>query len=268
MVIIASAYVIFTATAYLFPQYFYYHPSSAKPDINEARSPGYPVQEVTFQSADETKLYGWLTPPQPGQKMIIFFHGNAYDISFISAKAQPFAERGYGTFLPEYRGFGGLKGDITEKNLAADAAAAIKYLNSLGYKNEDIIVYGISLGSYLATRVVHDLQSNGRFNALILEVPFDSLTKTAKDHVPFYIPDFIIRDKYDSAALIKNIGTRLLIQAGGLDTLIPPAHAQNLFDQAIEPKTFKIYPHADHNNLLSFGNYNDIMAWLENKNNE
>ena len=264
LIILALAYIAFCTIAFTFPEYFYYNPSKQKPDITHAQAYGYPAQEVYYQSADGTELYGWMTKPNGINKIILFLHGNAMDISYFLDKIIPFQKAGYGTFLAEYRGFGGIRGTIREQNIVADSIAAVKYLNSIGYKNENIIVYGISLGSHSAAKVVQGQKHTGKFDALILEVPFDSLTRTAMHHVPFYVPDFVVRDSYDNTDIIKEIDTRLLIQGGALDALVPIERAQALFEHAVEPKTIKIYPHADHYNLLEFNSYRDIMTWLEN----
>lgn len=59
-------------------------------------------------------------------------HGNSYNIEEFYYKLKTFANAGYGTFLPEYRGYGDVAGEITQENLEADAIAAVEYLHSQG----------------------------------------------------------------------------------------------------------------------------------------
>ena len=261
---ILIGYVAFCVFAYLFPQYFYYHPLNERPSVEQARRNGYPAGEVEYSAADGTGLYGWMTKPGSRKKMIIFLHGNSHNIGSFYYKLQPLAQAGYGTFLPEFRGFGGINGALREANLAKDAIAAIEYLNKQGYKNSDIIVYGMSLGSYLASNSVYQLQKNGEFAALILEVPFDSLLNTAKAVVPIPLPlPLIVRDYYDNLPLIEDIKTPLLIMGAENDRTVPVHLAENLFAHANEPKKLIIYPDAEHSNLFDSRNYLDILNWLQ-----
>lgn len=259
-----AGYVAFCVFAYCCPQYFYYHPSQKTPSIETAVANGYPAQKVEYLSADGTKLYAWQTPMGNKGKIIVFMHGNSYNIGNFYTKMIPFVKAGYGTMMPEFRGFGGIEGSLREHNLAADAIAAIEYLNKQGYKNADIIVYGMSLGSYLATNSVCQLQKNGNFAALILEVPFDSVLNTARAVVPVPLPfSLIVRDYYDNLPLIKEIRIPLLIMGGAHDRTVPVYLAENLFKEANEPKKLIIYPNGAHSNLFDSENYKDILSWLK-----
>lgn len=261
---IAVVYVVLCAMLYFTPEFFFYHPSSKASDINNAIKEGYRAEVVEYQSEDGTDLVAWYTKPQPDKKVILFLHGNAYNIEMFYFKLIPLAQAGYGTFLPEYRGFGGLKGEINQKNLNADSVAAVKQLHKLGYQNKDIIVYGFSLGSHTGTFVVHELGQVDKFAALILEVPFDSLQNVVKTVVPFLPVNSLVRDKYDNMELIKNIhDTPLLIQGGREDSTIPIYLAENLYSIANQPKDIIIYEGAGHNDLYNYKNYRDILKWLE-----
>lgn len=265
--LILLALVIYGAICYLVyekPQYFFYNPGVEASNLDNAVANGYKAKVVNYKSSDGTELYAWMTKPGKQKKMIIFMHGNSYNIEKFYHKMIPFVEAGYGTMIPEYRGFADIKGEITQKNLGNDAIAAVKYLNSIGYKNSDIIVYGMSLGSYMATNSVYQLQKNGRFAALVLEVPFDSLLNTAKAVVPVKLPfEYIMKDHYDNAAMIDKINTKVLIMGGSDDPTIPVSLAKNLFAQAANPKKLIIYRGGKHSDLYNFRNYRDILNWLK-----
>lgn len=263
--LLASVYVIFCVMVFLNPELFFYNPYLSDSNLEIAHEYGYPAQRVDYQSTDGTELFAWYTKPKTKKdKIVVFMHGNSYNVQEFFYKMIPFMEKGYGTFMPEYRGFGGVKGHINQKNLEADAIAAIKYLNGQGYKNKDIIVYGMSLGSHMATNAVYQLKKEGDFEALILEVPFDSLYNVVEAIVPFWMPlKWMITDCYDNIEMISKIDTKLLIMGGDLDATIPIHLAQNLYEHAVKPKKMIIYKGGKHNNLYNFRNYNAILAWLE-----
>lgn len=259
---IAVIYLIICALIYFYPLPFFYNPSSRVSNIEHAHQYDYPAQEVKYTSADGTPLFAWYTPAQQGKKMIIFMHGNSHNVEEFYYKLKAFAYDGYGTFIPEYRGFGGVSGKINQKNLEDDAIAAVKYLNKQGYKNSDIYVYGMSLGSHMATHAVAELQNEGIFAGLILEVPFDSLLNVARTVVPFLPLNIIVRDKYDNLADIQKVKSPILIMGGEVDATVPVDLAVNLYNHAPSPKKMIIYKNGKHSNLFNFRNDLDILNWI------
>lgn len=269
LIFIVISYFAFCAVVYFYPQQFFYNPVNSIPNLEVAHQKGYLAQKVDYKSADGTPLYAWFTKPAVSKPIIVFMHGNSYNIGSFYYKLIPFVKLGFGSMLPEYRGFGGINGKITDSNLAQDAIASIEYLHSLGYKNSDIILYGVSLGSFMATNSAYELQKEGNFKALILEVPFDNLPNTIKAVFPLPMPlKYIVKDKYDNLSKIKKIASPLLIMGGTKDHTVPVFLAENLYENAQEPKKMIIYQGGGHSNLFDFKNYRDILNWLKKVNNE
>lgn len=263
---LAGVYLLICGLVLVLPQLFFYNPTNTPSDITHAHKYGYMAREVSYNSSDGKPLFAWYTKPHNGQnKIVVFMHGNSYNIEEFYYKLKTFEQAGYGTFLPEYRGFGGIKGSINQKNLENDALAAVQYLHSQGYKNEDIYIYGMSLGSHMAVNSVYTLQKKKHpFAGLILEVPFDSLVNVAKLAVPIPMPfDLIMRDKYDNLAMISEINSPILIMGGSMDKTVPVALAQNLYNYAPEPKQIIIYDNGKHSNLFNFRNDLDILSWMK-----
>ena len=263
--IFAVCYVGFCALVYVYPRPFFYNPITAPSDIKKARKDGFNAVRQDYASEDGTPLYGWYAKPrEKNGKLVIFMHGNSYHIETFYHKLLPFLKEGYAVFMPEYRGFGGIKGTISQKNLAADAVAAVKFANMLGYKNKNIIVYGFSLGTFMAADSVYRLQEKGKFSALVLEAPFDNIVNAARHSVPLPLPfGIIVRDKYDTFSIIDKIQTRLLIMTGTKDKTVPSELSKNLYNQAVKPKKLIIYEGGAHSNLYDYNNPKDILNWLK-----
>lgn len=261
--IFACVYVAFCLTVYYKPQLFFYNPSMQKSVLPEHS--GFPAQEVYYKAEDGTPLYAWYVKPREGKPVVVFLHGNSYNIEGFYHKLIPLVKEGYGVFLPEYRGFGGIEGKITQPGLEMDTRAALKKLRRLGYSNRRIVLYGMSLGSYTATYAAAEAGKKQPFAGLILEVPFDSLINVVRKRVWFPLPlDLIIRDKYENQKNIAAVKTPLLVMGAGKDRVVPVELAQNLFAEAAEPKELIIYEHGSHSNLFDSENYKDILVWLEN----
>lgn len=263
--VFVAVYVILCFLVHFFPGIFLYHPRKEVPDLEGARRHGYMAERIDYKADDGTDLFAWYTQPNGKNKVVFFTHGNACNLDCFYIKLVPLQNSGYATFLPEYRGYGGIEGKTSQKKLLDDMKAGIRELYKMGYKNEDIIVYGMSLGSHQATSVVYHMKDSGKFDALILEVPFDNVPNTAKEL--FFLPmpfDLLFKDKYDNLELIKDIDTRLLIQIAEKDHIVPAVRGMNLYEEAAEPKDMMVYVGAGHNDLYAHKNYIEIIKWLEN----
>lgn len=258
-----TAYILFCASVYFLPQMYFYNPSSKKADIQNAKANDFPAEEVKYKSYDNTELYGWFIKPK-NNKIVVFFHGNSHNIESFYHKLTPLVETGYGAFIGEYRGFGGIKGTINEKNLGEDAVSAVKYLNSQGYENKNIILYGMSLGSYTSIHTAYTLGKDESFAALILEVPFDSILNVVKQRIVNLFPfSYIIKDKYENTNKISQLNLPILIMGASKDTVVPQERAQELYKYAGVNKKIVIYNGAFHSNLYNYRNWQDILKWLK-----
>lgn len=267
-----TAYALLCAAVVFVPEYIFYGAYDYPADINKARKNGFNAEEVTYFDYGKNggKVTAWLylnKTLQNNGKAVVFLHGNSYNLEHYYHKMIPLARAGYSVLMPEYRGFGGQGKKIKQKYLEKDAVNAVKYLNKHGFSNENIIIYGISLGSYTALYAAKNQQHNGNFNAVILEVPFTSLLETAESYVTFgaikLVPlDLLMKDTYNNSALIGKIKTRILIMATKDDKVIPPVLAEKLYLQANEPKKMITYEGAPHDGLYSLHNYRDILEWL------
>lgn len=271
---VISAYALLCASVYFFPQWYFYHPYDFPGNAETAKAGGLLVQEVVYHdygAENNGKVKGWLylnKNEDNNHKIILFLHGNAYNVEHYYHKTVPLATAGYSVFIPEYRGFGGQGHEISQKYLEEDALNAVKYLNIIGFANKDIVIYGMSLGTYTALYAATENQKDGAFDALILEVPFTSLLNTAEYHVTFFgiktVPlDLLVTDTYDNTALIGRINTRILVMTTEDDELIPPEQAKTLYRLAPKPKTLKVYHGASHDTLFVLKNYQDILEWLQ-----
>lgn len=263
---LAAIYVIFAVCVYLFPDHFFYKPNTEKPNIAAIRADFSNMREISYKTIDDRDGYAWFNSAKGAKKAVIFMHGNAYNIEHFVGRMKPFINAGYAVMMVEYAGFGGLSGKITEDNLAGNAAGAVRYLNERGFQNKDIVLYGHSLGTYVAVRTAAEMGREHPFNAVILEAPFTSL-KDVADWASFYIfpVSMIIRDKYDSHPFIGDIGTRVFIGHGERDQTIPYRMGQKMYDKARGDKTFFSSDLADHNTLPQHGFLDAAVKWLGKK---
>ncbi len=240
---------------YSFQRNFIYFPDTRAPNLPDD------AEIARVETSDGVNLSGWYFPARSNKSpVIVFFHGNAGTLDGSRLfKARSLVQEGYGVLLAEYRGYGGNSGKPSEAGLYADARAYIDYLlTQVGHSEADLVLYGESLGSGVATQMATEYQ----VMALILEAPFDSLLSLASRNY-FYLPvRFLLKDRYMSIEKISDIDAPLLILHGHKDEVIPFRAAKNLFDAAKTPKKFVDFPQGKHSDLYNFGANDHIVNFL------
>ena len=191
-------------------------------------------EDVNFSSRDKVLLNGWFIKGTSG-KVILFCHGNFGNISQRLDVINELYSLGYNVFIFDYRGYGRSNGVPSEEGLYNDALGAYDYLKNRGYKNEDIILFGRSLGGVVAIFLASLFKD---FRGLIVDSSFSSAQDLSYDFFGFKFPKFMISNRLESVKRIKGIKIPKLIIHSENDNLIPFHHGEKLFKMAVEPKKF------------------------------
>jgi fermentation-respiration switch protein FrsA (DUF1100 family) len=114
------------------------------------------------------------------------FHGNAGNIGHRVPIARMFIQNmGCSVFMLEYRGYGLSTGSPDEEGLMIDAQTAYDYLRKRAEtRDNDIVVFGQSLGGAVAVQLVAKNQNDSRLVGLVLENTFLSMRKLIPSYVP------------------------------------------------------------------------------------
>lgn len=258
LVLLALLYVAFVALLYVAQRSFMYHPSSERPQIETLQLTN--AQEI-FDHAASDRLIGWYLPPKAGHPMVLYFHGNAGTVEGRGYKMRAFAEQGWGVFLVEYSGFGGNPGKPSEAALYEDAERALHVLNARGYAAENLILYGESLGSAIATELALRLTQRGTpVRGLILEAPFSTMGHAAESHYPIVPARYLVKDKYLTLEKIHQVQVPLYVMHGGRDRTVPQSHGKRVFARALEPKEAAWIDQAGHVDVFELGGFAGLMA--------
>ena len=227
---ILLAYIIIVLFTYLFQRRLLYHPSENNYTGDEIQ---FEYKEVFIEVDKDIKLKSWfLEKDFKRNKTILYFHGNAGDLTNRVNKLNELNKLDVNILIISWRGFSGNSGKPTEKNLYYDARKSVEWLNKAGVANKNMILYGESLGTGVAT----ELGQDNTFAGIVLESPFTSIADAAKIYYPYLPIDILIKDRYDSLKKIKNINVPILVMHGKKDNVVPFKMGIKLFDNANQPK--------------------------------
>ena len=196
---------------------------------------GLSYQDVEFVTDDDIKLHGWFIPKEFAEKTVLFFHGNAGNISHRLQSIDIFNRLGLNVFIIDYRGYGKSEGKITEKGSYRDAEAAWHYLvNTRGIDEQHIILFGRSLGASIAAW----LASKQTPSALIIESGFTSVPSMGQRLYPFLPVRWLAHFKYDTLLYVQSVSCPVLVAHSKDDEIIPYDEGRKIFDATPEPKYF------------------------------
>jgi fermentation-respiration switch protein FrsA (DUF1100 family) len=254
---LAGIFVLVVVIGRLLHRYFMYIPDRARVAPKEAGLSG--VEEIVFKAADGTKLIAWYLPAQGTKPTLLYFTGNSGNVADRSGKIRTIASSGYGVFMLNYRRYGGSEGRPTEARNAADAVSAYDCLRAQGVAPGDIVAYGESIGTAVATR----LSLQREVQALVLEAPFTSAVDVGKLLWKGFPLGMIMVDQYRTIERIGQVKVPLFIVHGGRDAIIPLDQARRVYHAANEPKTLAVVPQAGHNDLYERGAFEKVHGFLE-----
>ncbi len=223
-------------------------------------------EDVWINVTGDQRIHGWFlkSPSQPAKATILHLHGNGGNITNTGWYGAELAENGFDVLLIDYRGYGRSDGEVTDEwALNADGETAYNHLiNQRGVKPENLILYGMSLG----TTVAIDVASRKPCGALIVEAGLSSADDMGAYSLPF-LPGFVRRlakNRFESARKIASVNCPVLVIHGINDRTIPVAQGRKLFESAKEPKQLMIIEGGNHN-LIGSGNASyieKIVAFL------
>ena len=245
---IILAYLLIISFVYFYQRSLLYHPSENNYLIEKIN---FNYKEIFIETDENIKLKSWFIEKDLEKfKTILLFHGNAGNLFNRVYKLNELSKLDLNILIISWRGFSGNKGKPTEKNLYHDAEVAVKWLNNRGINNKNIILYGESLGTGVAT----ELGQRNVFGGIILESPFTSIAKAAKIYYPYLPINLVLKDRYDSIEKIQSITTPILIMHGKKDNIVPHKMGLDIFKKANQPK-FNYFPENDDHMM----EYNDKL---------
>jgi fermentation-respiration switch protein FrsA (DUF1100 family) len=208
-------------------------------------------EELFLTAADGAVLNGLHFKVKNPKGVIIYNHGNKGELDTWGQWAELLVNRySYDVVIWDYRGYGKSTGKRGKQLMLDDGFLFYNYCKDL-YNEDEITVYGRSLGGFFAT---HMTKMNSP-KKLLLESTPSSLVDVAKGMYPFLPVQWLLKFKFQNIDNIKQIKTPSYLIHGTADDLIPFEQGQRLFELS-GSKTKEFYP-------IEGGNHNDLSNFEE-----
>lgn len=207
----------------------------------------YPVKEHTWKpeesSYEEVKfgsprLNGWLFKNYDSKKIVLFCHGNTGNISHREYVIQIARMINVSLFIFDYQGYGLSLGSPNILNLISDGQSAYDYLISIGYRPDQIIVWGESIGGHVATSIAAD----NEVDTLLLMATFSDLSDLLRESsspigkVGAMLLHMLYGDRSSNSKKIKRVTAPTLIIHSYDDEIIPYKHGVELYENIYSDK--------------------------------
>jgi uncharacterized protein len=199
------------------------------------------------------------TQARPGSKALIYFGGNAEDVSYnLTEFVNQFPN--HAIYLPHYPGYGhnslgigGTSGAPSESGIFADALHVFDHISQ---QHTEVLLVGRSLGSGAASYVA----SRREIARLVLITPFDSIGRIAAQRFSIMPISLILQDRFESWRYAPLISAPTLIIASEFDAIVPRAHTEALI-AAFKPDIIsaKVLRGVDHGSISAHPEY--FVGW-------
>ncbi len=240
------------------------------PAALRSAAPAYAMTEHWITAPDGARLSAVLLRQPGARATILYFGGNGYTIGqFGAMTASQFAPLGVDLMIVDHRGYGRSEGKPTQDKLEADGIAAFDYLTQVaGVPAEQVVVHGMSLGSFIAGRVAAERATAG--------VVLESSATTAEEWVQAShrgVARMLVRVEIDPALRgrgnlpnVPRIEEPLLILVGSADRTTPPRLSQRLYEASSLPagrKRLAVIPNGNHGDVMARpATISAYRAWL------
>lgn len=217
------------------------------------------IEEVHIATTHNESLHGWLCKSQEegAQKLIIYFGGNAEEVSHMTAMA-PLLED-WAILLVNYPGYGNSQGKPGEKSFYRAALDIYDYaITREDVDPENIVLMGRSIGCGSAVFLASERKAKG----VVLISPFESIRAVAQSKLPFLPVGLLLRHPFDAKKYAGEINAPLLAFYGSEDNIIPPRHSMNLVEYWKGSHVIIELTGYGHNDVLESQQLWDEINWF------
>jgi len=194
-----------------------------------------PYSDLSLQTQDGETIHGWWLPHAQPRANLLFFHGNAGNVSHRLDSLRLFNSLGLNILIIDYRGYGQSTGKPSETGLYLDATAAWHWLTEDQAMDPNrIILFGRSMGAAVASQLATRVEAAG----LIVESTFTSVPDLGAELYWWLPVRLLSRLEFNTADHIRRTDLPVLVIHSPDDEIIPFSHGRRLHQAAGQRGTF------------------------------
>lgn len=206
---------------------------------------GFDFEEMFFYPEQDTLSTILMRPDDSPRATVLYFHGSGGNVTPYMPLAQPLVDAGYQVFMVDFRGYGKSTGKPTHVNIAHDADFLFEKMQEIpAFKDQEIIIYGSSMGTQVATHLAK--KNEEKISGLVLDGALASFTDVALQYAPPAAHPQIKAQEHLFPYSAKNDITDIenlpiLFIHSKEDKEVSFEQGKMLYDLAVAPKTFWEY---------------------------
>lgn len=240
--------------------------------------------EIITLYCKEEKLNGWFikTDSLCSKGTVVLAHGyNASKMTMLD-RAMFFRNNGYNTLLFDFRGVGDSDGNQTTIGYREPENIKTIYEYLISKKEENVILFGTSMGSVAIMKAINDYTEYIRPKAIILECPYGTMLQTVKNRFKIMnLPEWIAYPftfwggfingfnafNLNPIDFAKTIDTPTLLIRGEKDNRVSKSEIDSIYKNLKGYKSIKTYLNSEHDDFLHKDSTKwkqDIIFFIEN----
>jgi fermentation-respiration switch protein FrsA (DUF1100 family) len=229
---------------------------------------GAEYEDIYIKTSDDISLHGWKLLAEGNiSGNILYFHGNAENISTHFANVRWLTKHGFNVYLFDYRGYGKSEGVSQLDAIISDMESMIGYTVKQIPEDEKLAIIGHSLGGSLAIYGVAKTSYRNRIKVLMTVEAFSDYRDATQDVLSlnwftwaFQWPlSFTVDNSYRPINVAGEIAPiPLVLVHSTQDRILPFYHGEALYAVAEEPKKLKPVEGA-HNHVFNLSENRRVM---------
>ena len=252
-------YILASVLIYYFQDFFLFRPEKLPADF-VFNYKDLETEEYHLKTDRKAVINGVRFRVEKPKGIVFYLKGNSKSIKGWGKFAKDFVDHGYEVLMVDYRGFGKSTGRRTQQAILKDLDLIYRQIQR-HVDQEHIILYGRSLGSGFAAQ----LASQYKPRMLILEAPYYSMRRTARQYVPLLPVSLLIKFPIPTYKWLRKVQCPIHIIHGTNDPLIPFATSVQLAKVNAGRTTLHSILGGGHKNLNTFASYHQILKLILNE---
>jgi hypothetical protein len=230
--VVAGVYLVVCIAAFVMQRQLIYHPY--RQILTTPADIGLEYHELMLQSPDGVEFVVWSIPAESSPVNLVYFHGNAENISNSTSTYKLLHELGVNVYAFEYRGYANCTGTPSENGITTDLKTFSEYLANSLPPDAKAVALGRSLGGAVAAKFATLYPVDG----IIFESTFNRMVDVGRKAFPYLPISFLLRERHDSEEIMRSLNKPVLVIHSPDDEVIPFELGRKLFGAAIGEKSF------------------------------